>query len=67
MIHAIESINYLKVDPSNFVFFNFAGPKKLLQINQSFWKKTKAGPETDYENIFTLRINDITLRELLLF
>ena len=63
----MQSINYLKVDPSNFVFFNFAGPKKLLQISQSFWKMTKAGPETDYESIFSLRVNDITLRELLLF
>ena len=32
MVHAIESINYLKVDPENFVFFDFAGPKKLLKI-----------------------------------
>jgi hypothetical protein len=38
MIHAIESINYLKVDPENFVFFDFAGPKKLLKIEQQFWK-----------------------------
>lgn len=67
MVHAIESINYLKVDPENFVYFDFSGSKKLINIVQMFQKTTKAGPETDYENIFKIRINDITLRELLLF
>lgn len=36
MIHAIESVNYLKVDLNNFIHFDFASPIKKLRIVQQF-------------------------------
>lgn len=33
MIHAIESINYLKVDSNNFIYFDFSGDKKVINIS----------------------------------
>jgi hypothetical protein len=32
MIHAIESVNYLKVDPNNFIHFDFSGPNRQIKI-----------------------------------
>ena len=32
MIHAIQSVNYLKVDPNNFIHFDFSSPNKKLRI-----------------------------------
>jgi hypothetical protein len=68
MIHPLESANYLKVDRDNFIQFEFAGQKKVINIIQQYSKKnSKTGDETAYDGIYKVRINDITLRELLLF
>lgn len=55
------------MDPKNFIHFDFAGPNKKLRIVQQFKREGKNGKETAYEDIFSLRIHDITLRELLFF
>ena len=68
MIHPLESANYLKVDRDNFIQFEFAGQKKVINIIQQYSKQnSKTGDETAYDGIYKVRINDITLRELLLF
>ena len=68
MIHPLESANYLKVDPDNFINFDFSGQKKVINILQQFVKKNgKTGDETAYDDVYKVRISDITLRELLLF
>ena len=36
MIHAIESVNYLKVDAENFIHFDFSGHTKKIKIIQQF-------------------------------
>ena len=67
MIHSIESANYLKAHPNNFIYFDFAGNNKVINIVQQFMRKGKGGMETAYEDVFKLRVYDITLRELLFF
>ena len=32
MLHSLESVNYLKIDPDNSVLFDFAGDKKEIAI-----------------------------------
>ena len=68
MIHPLESVNYLKVDADNFIHFEFSGQNKVINILQQFVKNyTKTGNETAYDDVYKVRISDITLRELLLF
>lgn len=67
MIHSIESVNYLKSNHNNFIYFDFSGPQKLINVVQQFQRMSKSGLETAYEDIFRIRVHDITLRELLFF
>ena len=68
MIHAIQSTDYLKPNPSNFIYFDFSTDKRHICIDQEFVRmNSKAGAETAYENIFRLKIHVITLRELMFF
>lgn len=67
MLHSLESVNYLKIDPDNCVLFDFAGDNKEIAIQQQYKKQTKdQGDQTKFDSIYKLRIFDITLRELLL-
>ena len=68
MIHSLESVNYLKVAPENYILFECAQANKVISI-QSEFSKTDAtsGEETNYENVYSIQLHDITLRELLLF
>lgn len=68
MIHPLESTNYLKVENDNYIQFSFSGDKKIIHVLQQFNKKnSKTGEETAFDEIYKIRISDITLRELLLF
>lgn len=68
MIHPLESTNYLKVEHDNYIRFEFSGENKIIHILQQFQKKnSKTGDETAWEDIYKIRISDITLRQLLLF
>ena len=69
MVHSLESVNFLKVEPRNFILFEFADTaNKIISIYQEFDKNPGTDqPETNYEKIYSIKIHDITLRELLLF
>ena len=68
MIHPLESTNYLKVEPDNFLRFEFSGERKEIHILQQFNKQnTKSGEETAFDDVYKIKISDITLRELLIF
>lgn len=41
MLHSLESVNYLKIDPDNCVLFDFAGDKKEIAIQQQYKKENK--------------------------
>lgn len=32
MVHSLDSTNYLKVDPNNFILFEFATDQKIISI-----------------------------------
>ena len=69
MAHSLESVNFLKVEPRNFLLFEFAdASNKIISIYHEFCKKPgQEDEETSYEKIYSLKIHNITLRELLLF
>ena len=72
LLHSLESVNYLKIDPKNFIEFSFAGQEKTLSVMNPYkvWAAgghNKEGGEDDFEAIQRIAIHEITLRELLLF
>jgi len=58
---------YLRNDTKNFIYFDFATGNKTICIIQQFEKGGKGETETQFENIYKIRIYDITLRELIIF
>jgi hypothetical protein len=74
MIHSLESVDFLKVDPENYILFECADEEKIISVQQEFHKGSKDGEEADedasetkYDNVISIKIYSITLRELLLF
>jgi len=76
MLHSLESVDYLKVDPENFILFECSEEEKIISIQQEFHKGKKNEDETDqdagssetqYDNVLSIKLYQITLRELLLF
>jgi hypothetical protein len=74
MVHSLDSCNYMKVDPSNYLLFSCARyADRQIQIQQEFnIKKPNQGgqedfDETDFDQIYNIKVWEITLRELLLF
>jgi len=75
MIHALEAMNFLKVDPSNFLLFACAKrEKREVSVTQEFVKEQKearkgeeAENEVGFDRVYNIKIWSITLRELLLF
>ena len=70
MIHSLESTNFLKIDPENSIYFQFAGQSKTVCIQYQYTKNIKVNgsvqKQTMYDTIYKIKIDDITLRELLL-
>ena len=68
MMHCLESTSYLKIDPTNFIYFDFAQDTKVINVMQQFTRENrKTGDEDDFELVYKVRVHEITLRELLLF
>lgn len=73
MLHSLESVDFLKVDPENYILFECADEEKVISIEQEFHKgvidndEEQSSSETKYDNIYSIKIYSITLRELLLF
>jgi len=42
MLHSLESVNYLKIDPNNFLEFQFSGEEKCITVMQQYSKKAAA-------------------------
>jgi hypothetical protein len=67
MVHSVDGYTFLKVDPLNFLHFNCQDPaNRLVSVVQEWRQETEDGTNTLYDNIFNIRIHDITLRELLI-
>ena len=76
MIHSLESYNFLKVDPNNYLLFECAKPEaRYISVQQEYLKgenlnkeESAAGnEEAGFWNLLNVKIHEITLRELLLF
>lgn len=68
MIHSLESANFLKVEPSNFILFECSDENKIISIYNEFTRYRGSGAEeTGYQCIYRIKIHNITLRELLIF
>ena len=53
LIHSLESMNYLKIDPTNFIKFEFSGENKSISIVQQYNKYHEStGFETAYDDIY---------------
>jgi hypothetical protein len=58
----------LKIDPDNFVLFECADQNRIISIVQEYSRHdAESGEETQFERIYSIKISEITLRELLLF
>jgi len=70
MIHSLESMSFLKADPENYIHFASQNmSKREIQIQYEY-KEGDLGKEKDtnhFKNLYSVKINTITLRELLLF
>lgn len=62
MLHSLESTNYLKVEPNNHILIQDLNKEILIMIQEQV---TDSLGETSYEDILKIRLNEITLRELL--
>jgi len=68
MIHSLESVNFLKVDSENYVLFECAEDDRIISIQQEYEMGNHVdGDETGFDNIYSIKIHEITLRELLIF
>lgn len=68
MIHSLESVNFLKVDGDNYILFECAEEDRVISIQQEYsLKSAETGEETQFDKIYSIKIHEITLRELLLF
>jgi hypothetical protein len=66
MGHSVESFNYLKLSPENFMVFECSKPgKRVLSINQEYYMKTNEFSGNTFKNLYKVELTDLTLRELL--
>lgn len=69
MIHSLESVSFLKVEPENFILFECSDDThKIISVYNEFTKyRGTEFEETGYQCIYRIKNHDITLRELLIF
>lgn len=64
MLHSLGNCNYLKLEPSNHILFACQFyEKRTICIQEQF---TDSDGNTKFEDIFKIRLHELTLRELLL-
>jgi|APSaa5957512535_1039671.scaffolds.fasta_scaffold79819_1 hypothetical protein len=67
VIHSLESVNYLKVDPGNFIEFDSETADRIIKVKQKQNIEGLNGEmETIWEQVYNIKISTPTLRELLL-
>ena len=64
MIHSLDSLSFLKVDEYNFLSFRCQDyDNRIISIEQEY---IKGENENIYEDIYKIKIHEITLRELMI-
>lgn len=69
MSHSLESMDYLKVYPTNYMLFNGCkNEETLLQVQQEYYRKKRDGSgESMFQTLTNIKLKKLTLRELLIF
>jgi anion-transporting ArsA/GET3 family ATPase len=69
MVHSLEAYNFLKVDKNNYLLFECAKTnQRVVSVQQEYVKgDSQSGEEAAFWNLYNVKLNTITLRELLLF
>ena len=67
--HTLASVNFLKTNPKHFILFEFDGFNNIISMVSEYKKviADKNETYTKFETIYQVKIDDIKLRELLLF
>lgn len=67
MIHSLDSLSFLKVDEFNSLSFRCQDyNNRVISIEQEYIKEGFSGTENIYEDLYKIKIHEITLRELLI-
>jgi hypothetical protein len=67
ILHSLNSLSYLKVDPQNFVNCRCQTyENRVISIEQENQRKINGKLSTIYEELYKIKIHEITLRELLI-
>jgi hypothetical protein len=73
-MHSLESLSFLKIDPYNYLSFRCQDyNNRVISIEQE-WIKTTDNPDENekmdsqnlYDDLYKVKIHEITLRELLI-
>lgn len=65
VIHSLDSPSFLKLEPCNFIHFKFLEDNdREITVFQEYQRKVGNSRETRYEKIYSIKINDLSLREL---
>ena len=68
MLHSLDSFSYLKVDPLNYINFKCHDyNNRTISIEQEWQEKSPNGTvSTYYDQIYKIKIHEVSLRELLI-
>jgi hypothetical protein len=68
MIHSLDSLSFLKVDEFNYLSFRCQDyDNRVISIEQEYIKERNGdAAENIYEDLYKIKIHEITLRELLI-
>jgi hypothetical protein len=67
MIHSLDSLSFLKVDPYNYLNFRCQDyNNRVISVEQEYIKEGFKGKENIYEDLYKIKIHEVTLRELLI-
>ena len=63
-LHSLGSVNFLKIEPSNHIFFSFSSfDNRTINIQEQY---TDHIGDTHFEDIYKVQAHEPSLRELLL-
>jgi hypothetical protein len=68
VLHSLDSLSYLKVDSINYINFRCQDyNNRVMSIEQEWTSKAEDGTvSTFYDEIYKIKIHEVTLRELLI-
>jgi hypothetical protein len=68
IMHSLDSLSYLKVESINYINFRCQDyENRIMSIEQEWTNKNEDGTvSTHYDEIYKIKIHEVTLRELLI-